>query len=77
MGKTWRTYTSEQAGNVMSGLEILIQKNLLTRGEKERAKSLQRRLAFIAQKQSDDYSSLEVSGAEDELLSHVEASLWR
>jgi len=77
MGNTWRTYTSEQAGYVVSGLEVLLQGGLLTDSEKKRAKSLQRRLAFIVQKESQEYSMLEVSGPEDELLQHVEASLWK
>ena len=73
----WRTYKGEQARQVHSGLQILLDKNLLGDDEKELAHKIQSKLRNAMQKEGGEYTMIPFSAKQDELLNHVEGSLWR
>jgi len=76
MSDTWRTYTGEQARNVLSALHILLQGDLLDKDEQKMARSLQVRLQGASQKVGSEYTEIGVSNKEEDLLRHIEGSLW-
>jgi len=72
----WSTYTGEQAKQVTSALQILLDQNLLSGDEKEMAKSIQYKLRNACSKR-EGYTQVGFSDKENELLKNVEGSLWK
>ena len=72
----WRTYTKEQAGQVLSGLNILIEQKRLTGDEEDDARRIMRKLSYPSFWQNDQ-TMVQFSPSQHELLSQVEAALWR
>lgn len=77
MASYWRTYTSEQARQVWSGIQILLDEKLLDEDEKKIAKSIQGRLQYIMWGEDGGYKQISFNEKEDVFLSRIEASLWR
>lgn len=72
----WRTYTKEQAGQVLSGLQILIEQKRLGGDEEEDAKKVIRKLSYPSFWQ-EGKTAIVLSPSQHELVGQVEAALWR
>jgi len=75
--ESWSTYTGEQARQVWSALQILMDQGLLSSDEKEDAKKIQSKLRNAMQKEGPEYTSVALSNSQEELLNHVEGALWK
>jgi hypothetical protein len=73
----WKTYTGGQAEQVMRGLQILLDGNVLGEEEKKIAKRLQYRLRDSVSKGEGEISMVSFTEEENELINQVEAVLWR
>ena len=71
----WRTYTQKQAGQVMSGLQLLLEQKVLDKEEQEVAKTIQRKLSYRAVK--EEGTAVPFNEEENELLNQLEVVLWR
>ena len=72
----WVTYSGRQAGQVIAGLQVLLEGNKLDEQEGEAARSIQRKLRSASLK-GEDITMVPLNGKEHELVSQVEAALWR
>jgi len=72
----WRTYTKEQAGQVLSGLNLLLERKRLDSDEEEDAKRVIRKLSYPSFWQ-EDKAMVQLSPSQHELVGQVEAALWR
>lgn len=75
--ENWSTYTGEQARQITSGLQILLDKGLLSKDEKETAAKIKVRLQGASQKEGKEYTMVTFNSKEEELVNHVEHALWR
>ena len=71
------TYKGRQARGLIAALQVLLDQNLLSAEEKGVAKVLQSRLRGAAMKEDEEYTMVAFSDKQNELLQHVEQSLWR
>jgi len=74
----WRTYSPKQAAQVMSGLQLLLEQNLLDEKEQEAAKKIQRKLSYRAVGGGEEKRTLvSFTPEEEDLLNQVEVVLWK
>ena len=77
MGKdNWSTYNPVQAKQVVSGLQVLLDKSLLDEDDQKAAKSAQRKLSYRSESDTGTFLVL-LNDEEHELVEQVEAALWR
>jgi len=73
----WATYTGKQAGQVIAGLQLLIDSDVLSKEEEEElAKGIQRKLKRTSM-EGKEYTMVPLTEEEMELVNQVEAALWR
>lgn len=73
----WRTYTQEQAVQVKSALQLLLDREVLDKKEQEAAKKIQRKLSYRAVGQGEDKTLIDFNAEEEDLLAQVEVVLWK
>jgi len=73
--ENWVTYNRLQAAQVASGLQVLLEQNVLDEKEREVAKRAQRKL--VRWREDSDINMFLLNKKEYELISQVEAALWR
>lgn len=72
----WSTYNGRQAGQVIKGLQVLLDQGVLEKEEQEVAKRIQRKLKAASLKEKE-ITMVAFNKHEDELVHQVEAALWR
>lgn len=71
----WKSYTGKEAGQIVSGLQVLLEGKVLGREEEGLARSIQRRLERTTGEGLERHL-VSFSEKENELLTQVEGVLW-
>ena len=71
----WVTYSREQAKQVSSGLQVLLNRGVLDSDEQELAKKIQRKLSNWPL--GEETTMVPLNNKEYTLVNQVEAALWR
>lgn len=71
----WGTYNRTQAGQVVSALQVLLDKGLLDKKEEETARKIQRKLSYWSE--GEEQTLIPFNDTEQDLLAQVEEVLWR
>lgn len=77
MKEHWRTYTARQANQILSGLQYLLDGNVLDEEETKLARGIQLNLRRAASTPGEEYTMIPFSDPEEKLLQQVEDTLWR
>lgn len=72
----WRTYNGRQASQIASAVQYLLDGGVLEKDEEDTARRIQARLRGSISG-SEDTTMVPFTKKEDELLSQVEATLWK
>lgn len=72
----WRTYDRRQIGQLLSGLQLLLENKMLGQKEEETAKGLVRKLNTPSVWDREQ-TLIQVSDKEERLLSQIGGTLWR
>jgi len=72
----WRTYTPRQAGQVISGLQLLLESEMLGGEEQEDAKRVIRKLSYPGSREKE-INMVHLTDSENDLVTFVEMTLWR